>query len=169
MFNITLIKKYTYEIAVKGYSKINSLGVTIKSGTNKLVLNCLSLLKTAVTITNEQTKIVIDKIKLITKPSSDITDTKTRIEPTPSSREKILINTNFDTENFITNLKSREKISNTLIDKVELILSPQVGYYRKLVEFDSLTLAELDNLTLEEMEVIVTAMNLNSENEGAVI
>lgn len=169
MFNVTLIKKYTYEIAVKGYSKINSLGVTIKYETNNLALNLLSLLKSSMNVVDKQTKIVIDKVKLITKLSSDIAHSKVKIEAKASSKEKISVSLEHDKEKFIASLKSRERISNTLIDKVTLILSPQVGYYRKLVEFDSLTLAELDDLTLEDMDVIISSMNSSLENEGVVI
>ena len=168
MFKITLIKKYTYNIAVKGYSKINSLGVSIKYETNKLILNCISLLKSSAKITEQKVNIVISKVKLIVNPRLEVVDKKESILATVSSKEKITNDIKFDTDDLVVKLKSREKISTTLIDKVTLILSPQVGYYRKLVEFDSLTLAELDDLTLEEMDVIISAMNLSLENEGVI-
>lgn len=168
MFNVRLIKKYTYEIAVKGYSKINSLGVTIKYETNNLVLNCISLLKSSVKITEQKVNIVISKIKLVTNPRLEVVDKKESILTTISSKEKIANSINHDDEELVLKLKSREKISDTLIDKVKLILNPQVGYYRKLVEFDSLTLAEVDNLTLEEMDVIISAMSASLENEGVI-
>lgn len=162
MFKIKLIKNRPFKIKVHGYSKINSMVLNVVRKPYKMIADLKMYLKSQTTIANA-TKIVIDKIKLITKPRLDIEYKNTKVIASPSSKEKILANVSSDR---VINMDmiSKEKIRNTLKSKTTMLLSPIVGYFKKLYEFDSKNLSELDNLSLEDMDYEAKLMANGEEN-----
>lgn len=165
MFNVKLIRRYSYNVVVKGYSKINSLGVKIRYTTNKIVANLLSILKTKATITDNQSRIEISNVSLKTNMPLNIKDNDNNVSVFCTSKENISSIQKYNENLIIAKLRSREKIKAEVVDKVKIILNPTVGYFRKLVEFDSLTLEDLDDLTLEEMDIIISALNYSVTTE----
>lgn len=158
MFKVKLIKQYGFKVVVRGYSKINSLIVTLVDNTTKISAKLLSIMKSSATI-KDGTNIVIQKIKLITNMGQTIKNNKDSINATISSKEKFS-NTEITSDTVINNMiKSKEKISTKVVDTLKIICDPSVGYFKKLYEFDNLTLAELDDFTLEEMDYILTLMS----------
>lgn len=162
MFKIKLIKNHPFKIKVHGYSKINSMVLNVARKPYKMIADLKMYLKSQTTIANAS-KIIIDKIKLITKPRLDIEYKNTKVIASPSSKEKILANVSSDR---IINMDmiSKEKIRNTLKSKTTMLLSPIVGYFKKLYEFDSKNLSELDNLSLEDMDYEAKLMANGEEN-----
>lgn len=166
MFKIKVIKQHTFNIVVKGYSKINSLIATVVDNTTKMVADFIMYVKMNTTV-KDVTSFVIEKVKLITNPRIEIDTRQEKINATFSSKEKI--SDDVITGNTILDgiIRSKENISDRLIDTLKIIADAKVGYFKKLYEFDNLTLAELDILTVEEMDYVL--MLMASENEKVVM
>ena len=162
MFKIKVIKEIPFKVVVYGYSKINTLMTTVKDSTKLVVDRLISYIRENVKII-DTTKIIIEKVKLITNPRLTIDTKQFIIETHLSSKEKIsgnVITGDIIIDNII---RSKEKIGANVIETLKIIADPRVGYFKKLYEFDNLTLAELDILTVEEMDYILMLMANNNE------
>lgn len=164
MFDVIVKKFQRFDVIVKSFSKIDTFVGNIKYGTYKMYDKVVVLLKLGGT-TRSRLKIDSD-INEIINPKVE-TKVRSKVSSIISSIDSVVDSGVKNKTKMESIISSKENMSTTTKSKLKIISDPLVAYFRKLVEFDSLTLAELDNLTLEEMDFIMTLMS-DSEKEEVV-
>ena len=156
-FDVIVNHIHNFHVIVKDISIINSLLANISYGTYKIKAIISEILPNKADFVSK-TKMIVGNMLEIINIRNEI-KSNTKIIATISSVEKFPT-TEIKSKNKIeVALYSRESISNELKSKLSIILDPTIGYFRKLVEFDSLTLSEIDSLSLDEMDYIVMMMS----------
>jgi len=129
MFKIKVIKEIPFKVVVYGYSKINTLIATVKDSTKLVVDRLISYIRENIKIVST-TKIIIEKVKLITNPRLTINTKQFLIQVHLSSKEKIsgnVITGDIIIDNII---RSKEKIGVNVIETLKIIADPRVGYFK---------------------------------------
>ena len=155
-FDVIVDHIHNFYVVVKDISVINSLLANISYGTYKVKAILSELLPNKVNFISKTKMIVGDMLEIINVRS--VIKSNNKIIATISSVEGFGKTDIVNKSKIETKLYSREFITVELKSKLSIILDPTEGYFRKLVEFDSLTLAEVDNLTLNEMDYVMMAM-----------
>lgn len=156
-FDVIVNHIHNFHVIVKDISIINSLLANISYGTYKIKAVISEILPNKVDFVSK-TKMIIGNMLEIINVRNEI-KSNTKIIATISSVEKFPTTEMKSINKIEAALYSRESISNEFKSKLSIILDPTIGYFRKLVEFDSLTLSEIDNLSLDEMDYIVMMMS----------
>lgn len=151
-FDVIVKKIRDFHVIVKNISIVDSLVLTIRSKALKMTLGIVEYLTPRLTL-SQKSKMVIAEWMDYINPYPEI-HVCNNMEVDISSSE-YFNETNVKSVSEVRNdIVSRESISSEARSRLDMILNPTVGIFRKMIEFDSLTLGELDNLTLGEMDYI---------------
>lgn len=161
-FDIIVNNLHKFNVIVRDISVIDSLIANISYGAYKIKTKISEILTSGANFASKTKMIVGDMLEVINIRSEIKSNTK--IISTISSVEKFGKTEVLSRSKIESRIHSLETISGELKSKLNIILDPTVGYFRKLIEFDNLTLAEVDSLTLEEMDYIMMAMNQDDQD-----
>lgn len=165
MFDVIVKKFQRFDVIVNSFSKVDTFVGNIKYGTYKLYDKVMVLIRFSGTIRSKiKTEAFMSEIinpRASTRLNNKITSNASNIESMTSGGVS-------NKRKMTSIVSSKENMSSITKSKLMIISDPLVAYFRKLVEFDSLTLDELDNLTLEEMDFIMTLMSDSEKGRGGV-